>query len=158
MAKARRARGKESPLLREVENRQVWVHLAFCEKHRAHVPSLVLRCPRSVRLKLVQLVVDHIMLLVSVLISACCVDKGDIVLQNVPTKGNRLLSHLENVHLVPMLWVVQCSTPSVMVPLSKKIEQDQDEEDIEDFFALSIKSLEGFAILDGGARRQFLDS
>ena len=50
---------------------------------------------------------------------ACCVDKLDIVLQNVPTKGNRL-SHLENVHLVPVLWVVQCSIPSVMVQLSKK--------------------------------------
>ena len=44
-------------------------HLAFCQKHRAHVSSLVLRCPRSARLRLVQLVVDHIMLLVSVLIS-----------------------------------------------------------------------------------------
>ena len=76
-------------------------------------------------------------LLVSVLISACCVDKFDIVLQNVPTKGNRLLSHLENVHLVPMLWVVQCSIPSVLVQLSKK----------------SNKSLEEFAILDGGATK-----
>ena len=50
----------------------------------------------------------------------CCVDKCDIVLQNVPTKGNRLLSHLENVHLVPMLWVVQCSIPRVIVQLLKK--------------------------------------
>ena len=33
----------------------------------------------------------------------------------------------------------------------EEIEQDQDEEDIEDFVAFSIKSLEGFAILDGGA-------
>ena len=60
---------------------------------------------------LTQLVVDQITLLVFVLISACCVDKWDIVLQNVLTQGNRLLSHLENVHLVPMLWVVQCSIP-----------------------------------------------
>ena len=79
-------KGKENPLLRKVENRQVWVHRAFCPKHRAHVSSLVLRCPRSVRLRLVQLT-----LLVFVLISACCVDKWDIVLQNVRTKGNRLL-------------------------------------------------------------------
>ena len=78
-----------------------------------HVSSLVLRCPRKVRLRLVQLVVDHITLLVS--ISACCVDKWDIVLQHVPTKGN-----LESVHLVPMLWVVQFSLPSVMVQLSQK--------------------------------------
>ena len=93
------------------------------------------------------------MLLVSVLISACCVDKWDIVLQNVPTKGNRLLSHLENVHLVPMLWVVQCSIPSVIGATVEGTGQDQDEEDIEDFAAFSIKSLEGFAILDGGATK-----
>ena len=34
-----------------------------------------------------------------------------------------------------------------------EIGQDQDEEDIEDFVAFSIKSLEGFAILDGGATK-----
>ena len=45
----------------------------------------------------------------------------DIVLQNVPTKGNRLLSQLENVHLVPMLCVVQCSIHRVMVQLSTKL-------------------------------------
>ena len=35
----------------------------------------------------------------------------------------------------------------------EEIEQGQDEEDIEDFVAFSIKSLEGFAILDGGATK-----
>ena len=35
----------------------------------------------------------------------------------------------------------------------EEIEQDQDEEDIEDFVAFSIKSLEGLAILDGGATK-----
>ena len=35
----------------------------------------------------------------------------------------------------------------------EEIEQDQDEEDIEDFVSFSIKSLEGFAILDGGATK-----
>ena len=35
----------------------------------------------------------------------------------------------------------------------EEIEQDQDEKDIEDFVAFSIKSLEGFAILDGGATK-----
>ena len=75
MAKARRVRGKEIPRRRRVESRQTLEHLAFCQKHRAHVSSLVLRCPRSVRLRLV---VDHITLLVFVLISACCVDKWDI--------------------------------------------------------------------------------
>ena len=77
------------------------------------------RCPRSVRLKLAQLMVDHITLLVFVLISACCVDKWDIVLQNVQ-KEKRPPFHLENVRLVPMLQVAQCSIPLVMVRLSKK--------------------------------------
>ena len=42
----------------------------------------------------------------------------------------------------------------------EEFEQDQDEEHIEHFVAFSIKSLEGFAILDGGEepRRPFLDS
>ena len=35
----------------------------------------------------------------------------------------------------------------------EEIEQDQDENDIEDFVAFSVKSLEGFAILDGGATK-----
>ena len=40
-----------------------------------------------------------------------------------------------------------------MVQLSKKSNKIKDEEDIEDFVAFSIKSLEGFAILDGGATK-----
>ena len=121
------------------------------EKHRAHVSSLV---PRSVRLRLVQLVVDHITLFVSVLISACCVDKWDTVLQNVPTKGNRLLSHLENVHLLGCaVFDSQCFSATV-----EEIGQDQDEEDIEDFVAFSIKGLEGSPFLTVEPRRQFLDS
>ena len=35
----------------------------------------------------------------------------------------------------------------------EETEQDHDENDIEDFVAFSIKSLEGFAILDGGATK-----
>ena len=35
----------------------------------------------------------------------------------------------------------------------EEIEQDQDEDNTEDFVAFSIKSLEGFAILDGGATK-----
>ena len=35
----------------------------------------------------------------------------------------------------------------------EEIEQDQDEENTEDFVAFSIESLEGFAILDGGATK-----
>ena len=36
---------------------------------------------------------------------------------------------------------------------AEETEQDQDEEDIEDFVAFSLKSLEGFAIFDGGATK-----
>ena len=75
------------------------------------------------------------------------------MLQNVPTKGNRLLFHLENVHLVPVIWVVQCPMPCVMVITVKETEEDPYENDIEYFVAFSIKSLEGFAILDGRATR-----
>ena len=71
---------------------------------------------------------------------------------HVPRK-RRLLSLLENVHLVLMLWVVQCSIPRVHGATVEEIEHDQDEEDIEDFVAFSIKSLEGFAILDCGATK-----
>ena len=35
----------------------------------------------------------------------------------------------------------------------KETEEDQDDNDIEDFVPFSIKSLEGFAILDGGATK-----
>ena len=38
----------------------------------------------------------------------------------------------------------------------EETDQDQDEKDIEDFVAFSIKSLEGFAILDGGATMTIL--
>ena len=157
-AKARRAGGKESPLLRKVENRQVWVHLAFCQKHRAHVPSLVLRCPRSIRLKLVQLVVDHIMLLVSVLISACCVGKLDIVYHNVPTMEKRLHFHLENVHLVLMLWVVQCSISSVVVQLSKKSNKIKTRKTLKILLRFQSRVWRGSQFLTVEPRRQFLDS
>ena len=106
---------------------------------------------KSVRLKLVQLVVDHIVLLVFVLVSACCVDKWDIVLQNVPTKGNRLLSHQENVHLVPMLRVVQCPIPSVMVQLSKKSIKTRTTS--KTLLRFQSRVWKGFAILDGGATK-----
>ena len=89
-------------------------------KHRLYAQSLVRRCPRSVRPKLARVVVDHTTLLCFVLIRACCVAKLGIVHQNVPTKDKRLHSHLESVHLVPMLWAVLCSMPFVVVPLSKK--------------------------------------
>ena len=57
-------------------------------------------------------------------------------------------------------WVVLCSMPCVTVLTawqrsnkSKKKKIKQDLHDIEDFVAFSFKSLEGFAILDGGAKK-----
>ena len=85
---------------------------------KPQTPRSKSRPPMSKKGPLAQLVVDHITLFVFVLISsACCVDKLDIVHQNVPTKEKR---HLANEPLVPVLWVVQCSMPCVMVQLSKK--------------------------------------
>ena len=120
VTKARSVRGKEHFLIRKMESRQTLVHLEFCRNHKHHVQSLVLRCPRNVRLKLVCLVVGHIMLLVFVLISACCVGKWDIVLPNVPTKEKRLHFHLANGRLVPKLWVVPCSIFRATAQPSKK--------------------------------------
>ena len=68
--KSKKGKIKRNLLRRRVESRQTLVHLVSCQNHRPHVPSLVLRCPRTVRLRLAQLVVDHITLLVFVLISA----------------------------------------------------------------------------------------
>ena len=49
-----------------------------------------------------------------------------------------------------MVWVVDAPCYGETV---EETEQDQDENDIEDFVAFSIKGLEGFAILDGGATK-----
>ena len=88
---------------------------------------------------------DDITLLVFVLINACCVDKWDIVHQNVPTKEKRLPFHMKKrafgtYTLGCAVFDSPCCGATV-----EEIEQDQDEEDIED--------LEGFAILDGGATK-----
>ena len=72
------------------------------------VPSLVLRCPGSIRLKLVRLVVVHITLLAFVLVSACCVDKWDIVRQSV-AKGKATAFSSGKRAFGPVLWVVPCS-------------------------------------------------
>ena len=62
-------------------------------------------------------------------------------------RKKRLLFHLKT-----CIWYLCSGLCSVRFPV-EEIEPDQDEEDIEDFVALSIKSLEGFAILDGGATK-----
>ena len=123
------------------------------EMGRPHVPNLVLQCPRSVWLKLAQLVVDHITLLVFVLTSACRVDKLDIVHQNAPTKEKRLHCHLAKGHLVPRALGCAVFDAPCYGATVEETEQDQDENDIEDLVAFSIKGLEGFAILDGGATK-----
>ena len=71
-----------------------------------------------------------------------------------PTKEQQLHFHLANGHLVTVLWIVQCSMLRVMVGLSKKPNKIKT-----NVVAFSIKSLEGFVILDGREpRRPFLDS
>ena len=152
VAKARKVRGKGIPLRRMVESRQTWVHLASCPNHRPHVPSLVLQCPRSVRLRLAQLVVDHITLFVFVLISACCVDKLDIAHHNVPTKEKRLHFTWETGiwYLCSGLCSVRCPCYGATV---QETEQDQDEEDVEDSVAFSIRVWRASAILDGQATK-----
>ena len=108
------------------------------QNHRPHVPSLVVRCPRSVRLRLAQLVVDHITLLVFVLTSACCQTDCFVTWKTC-------------------IWYLCSGLCSVRAPCYgatvEETEQDQDENDIKDFVTFSIKSLEGFAILDGGATK-----
>ena len=113
--------------------------------------SLVLRCPRSVRLRLVQLVVDHAprlcpdqyMLRRQVRHRASeCPNKGK------PTAFSPGKRAFGTCALGCAVFDSQCYGATV-----EEIEQDQDEEDIEDFVAFSIKSLEGFAILDGGATK-----
>ena len=151
--KGKKGKRKENPLLRKVDNGQGCVHLAFCRNHRPHVLSLVLRCPRSVRLQLAQLVVDHITLLVFVLISACSVDKWDIVLQECRNKGKATaFSPGKRAFGTHALGCAGFDSPCYGATI-EEIEQDQDEEDIEDFVAFSIQRLEEFAILDGGATK-----
>ena len=74
------------------------------------------------------------------------------MLQNVPTKGPTAFSTGKRAFgtyaLGCAVFDSQCYGATV-----EEIEQDQDEEGIEDFVAFSIKSLEGFAILDGGATK-----
>ena len=92
------------------------------------------------------------MLLVSVLISACCVDKWDIASEcrnkGKPTTFSPGKRAFGTYAMGCAVFDSQCCGAIV-----EEIEQDQDEEDIEDFVAFSIKSLEGFAILDGGATK-----
>ena len=160
VAKARRVRGKANPRLRKVENRQAWVHLAFCQNHRPHVLTLVLRCPKKRPTEAgatrggphhaPRLRPDQCMLCRQVGHRASeCPNKGKAT---AFSPGKRAFGTYA---LGCAVFDSPCYGATV-----EEIEQDQDEEDIEDFVAFSIKSLEGFAILDGGEepRRPFLDS
>ena len=152
VAKARKARGKGNPLHRKWKVANPWYTWHLANNHRPHVPSLVLRCPRSVRLRLAQLVVDHITLLVLVLISACCVDKLDIVHQNVPKRNNDCIFTWQT-----GIWYLWSGLCGVRCPVlwcyCRRNRTRSRREDIEDFVAFGIKSLEGFAILGGGATK-----
>ena len=145
--RGKRARGKRL-LCTTVESFQTSVHLGSCQNHRTHVQSLVHRCQRSVRTKMAQLLVNHITLPGFILISACCVAKLDIAHQNVPTNKERLHFLLANVHLVHTLWAVQCSMPCVLVQRSKKPKKIKARMTSNTLLFFSIKSLEGFPILD----------
>ena len=99
--------------------------------------------------------VDHITLLGFVLISACCVDKLDT---DCPNKRKATaFSPGKRAFGTYVLGCAVFDAPCYGATV-EETEQDQDENDIEDFVAFSIKSLEGFAILDGGATKTVLDS
>ena len=107
--RARRARRKERRINTMVESLQTLVHLESCQKHRPHAKNLFHRCPRSVRQKLAQFVVEHIMLLGFVLISACCV--GHFA-SECPNK--------RKIDFILTWQAVLCSMPCVTVQRSKK--------------------------------------
>ena len=75
-----------------------------------------------------------------------------------PTKGNRLLCILENVHVVPMLWVVQCSISCVMVQLSKKSKKIKTRRTLKILLRFQSGVWRGSPFLKVEPRRQFLDS
>ena len=95
---------------------------------------------KIVRLKLAQLVVDHITLLV-------------FVLQHVPTKETRVLFLQENVRLAPMLWGVQCSIHHVMVGLSKKSNKIKTRRTSKILLRFQSRVWREVAILDGRATK-----
>ena len=153
MAKARRARGKESPLLRKVEKATSLGTPGILPKTQSSRvesrPPMSKKRPTEVGATrggphhAPRLRPDQCMLCRQVAHRA----------SECPNKGKRLHFHLATRHSVPMLWVVQCSIPSVTVQLSKKPNKIKTSIGIGDFVAFSFKSLERFAILDGGATK-----
>ena len=101
--------------------------------------------------------VDHITLLGFVLVIACCVAKLGVVHQNAPTRIRRLHFHVANGALGTSIlsgavFDSMCYCAGSMATV-EEVEEDQEMNDIEDFFASSIKILERFAFLDGGATK-----
>ena len=154
VAKARRARGKESPLLRKMENPTSLGTLGILPKtQNSRAES---RPPRSksIRLKLAQLVVDQPHHAPRLRRDQCmlCRQVGHRA-SECPNKakptGFSLGKRAFGTYALDCaVFDSQCFGATV-----EEIEHDQDEEDIEDFVAFSIRSLEGFAILDGGATK-----
>ena len=153
MAKARRARGKGNLLLRKVENRQVWVHLAFCQKSQSSRvdsrPPMSKKRPTEVggtrggphhapRLR-----PDQCML---------CRQVGHCA-SECPNRGKPTAFSLgRRAFGTKALGCAEFDSPCCGA-IVEETEQDQDEDNIEDFVAFSIKSLEEFAILDGGSTK-----
>ena len=98
--------------------------------------------------------VDHITLLVFVLISACmlCRQVGHRASECPNKRKATAFSHGQRAFGTYALGCAVSDSPRYGATV-EEIELDQDDEDIEDFVAFSIKSLEGFAILDGGATK-----
>ena len=125
-------------------------HREFCWRHLHHVRFLDNRCTRGVQQKLAQLVIDVIIHLVSVLISACCVARFHNVPHAVPKEGGRRDLHLENVQLVPTLGtLLSVIRRAVVLPTWQWSWQARDPDlcDIEHFVAFSVKGQEGCPVI-----------
>ena len=130
------------------------MHRESCWRHSLHARFFDSRCTRGVHQKLAQLVIDVIMRLFSVLISACCVARfhniPHALPHAVPQKGGHRHRHLGNVNLVPMhgtlLSVMRCS---VVLPtwLWSRQARDPDLCDIEHFVAFPVKGQEGCQVI-----------
>ena len=125
-------------------------HRESCWRHSLHARFFDNRCTRGVQQKLAQLVIDVIIHLVSVLISACCVARFHNVPHAVPQKGGHRHRHLGNVHLVPMLGaLLSVMRRAVVLPTWQRSRQARDPDlcDIEHFVAFPVKGQEGCQVI-----------
>ena len=163
VAKARSVRGKEHPLLRKVEKRQAWVHLAFCQKPQTSLfesrPPMSKKRPieagatRGGPHHAPRLRPDQCML---------CRQVGHRA-SECPNKGKATAFSLgKGAFGTYALGCAVFDAPCYGATVGET-EEDQDEEDIEDFVAFSIKSRgeeeEGDSpFLTEEPRRPFLDT